>query len=202
MKIKNFSSALLLFFSVSGLIFISFKSQNSNSSQWVINKSGYLQVKGSTTVNTFTCIIPNYIHPDTISIFKNNSYIKLSGEIALYVNAFDCHNAMMTAQLRKTLKATQYPVIKVRFINLKELPELTSQKLHIKGCVDIVLANVTKRYEVDYQIFKDPQNTIHLTGIHDVNFSDFKLTPPTKLGGMIKTDDKLGIEFQLQFKEI
>jgi len=140
-------------------------------------------------------------HPDTISIFKNKTLIKLSGEIALNVNAFDCHNAMMTAQLRKTLKAGQYPCIKIRFIDLKELPELTPQIENVKGCVEIILANVTKRYEIDYQLFKDAQNTIHLTGVHDVNFSDFKIKPPSKLGGMIKTNNKLGIEFQLRFKE-
>ncbi|MEO5911216.1 MAG: YceI family protein [Pelobium sp.] len=173
-----------------------------NPTRWVINKSGYLQVKGSTTVNTFTCVIPNYIHPDTISIYRNKSTIKLSGEIALSVNAFDCHNAMMTAQLRKTLKAAQYPHIKIRFISLSELPLLGNQKEQVKGWVEIVLANVTKRYEVDYQLFKDAQNTIHLTGLQDVNFSDFKLSAPSKLGGMIKTDDRLGIEFQLQFKEL
>ncbi|MFC5283818.1 YceI family protein [Pedobacter alpinus] len=173
-----------------------------NSDQWVITKSGYLKVKGSTTVNTFTCVIPNYARPDTINIYRTKSVVKLSGEIALNINAFDCHNVMMTAQLRKTLKAAQYPHIKIRFISLNKLPILTSKKEQVKGWVEIVLANVTKRYEIDYQLYKDAQNTIHLTGVQDVNFSDFKLIPPSKLGGMIKTNDQLGIEFQLQFKEI
>lgn len=82
------------------------------------------------------------------------------------------------------------------------LTVLSAQKEYVKGWVEIVLANVAKRYEVNYQLFKDNQNTIHLTGVQDVNFSDFKLIPPTKLGGMIKTDDRLGIEFLLRFKEI
>lgn len=141
-------------------------------------------------------------HPDTISIFKNKTLIKLSGEIALNVNAFDCHNAMMTAQLCKTLKAAQYPCIKIRFIDHKELPELTPQKENVKEIVEILMANVTKRYEINYQLLKDKQNTIHLTGVHDVNFLDFKIKPPSKLGGMIKTNDRLGIEFQLKFREI
>lgn len=202
MKNKNFNTALLLFFYVSGFILLSFKAPVVSPTKWVVYKSGYLQVKGSTTVNTFTCIIPNYAHPDTIDIYKNKSAIKLSGDIALNVNAFDCHNVMMTAQLRKTLKAAQYPTIKIRFISLNELPVLSTQKEYVKGWVEIVLANVAKRYEVNYQLFKDNQNTIHLTGVQDVNFSDFKLIPPTKLGGMIKTDDRLGIEFLLRFKEI
>lgn len=203
MKIKEISFVLLLFFSVSGLLLLSFKIPFINpTTKWIINKNGYLQVKGTTTVNTFTCIIPNYIHPDTINVYRNKSSVKLTGEIALSVNAFDCHNAMMTAQLRKTLKAAQYPNIKIRFLSLEELPELNGQKEHIKGYVEIVLANVTKRYEIDYQLFKDTQSLIHLTGVHNVKFSDFNITPPSKLGGMIKTNDQLGIEFQLQFKEI
>ncbi len=202
MKIKNLFFAPLLFFSVSGLMLLSFKNQDANPTKWVINKVGYLQVKGKTSVNTFTCVISNYIHPDTISIYKNKNLVKLSGEIALNINDFDCHNAMMTVQLRKTLKAEQYPKIKISFISLDELPELTSQKEHIKGCVDILIANVNKRYNIDYELFRDSQNNIHLTGVKEINFTDFKLKPPTKLGGIIKAKDKLGIEFQLQFKEI
>jgi hypothetical protein len=202
MKIKNFSVTLMLLFYVSAFIMLSFSVSSINSTKWVIHKSGYLQVKGSTTVNTFSCVIPNYIKPDTISVYRNKSSIKLDGEIALNVNAFDCHNAMMTAQLRKTLKATQYPHIKIRFISLKQLPDLSTQKYHVKGWVEIVLANVSKFYEVDYQLTKDTQNTIHLTGAQIVNFSDFKIIPPTKLGGMIKTNDQLAIAFLLRLKEI
>jgi hypothetical protein len=48
----------------------------------------------------------------------------------------------------------------------------------------------------------DAQKVIHLLGVRDLNFSDFNLIPPRKLGGMIRTDDKLRVTFQLKMKAI
>ena len=188
----------ILFFGMSLFSFDGF----SPPAKWVITKSGSLSVTGSTNVNTFSCLVPNYNHPDTINVYQNKSTVKLSGEIKLNVNTFDCHNAMMTAQLRKTLKGSQFPFIHVRFISLRKFPSLNLQTEIIKGIVEIELANVTKRYEIDYEFSVDQQKIIHLMGKHEVNFSDFNLTPPSKLGGMIKTNDQLEIEFQLLLKEI
>jgi hypothetical protein len=168
--------------------------------KWVITKTGSLSVKGTTNVNTFSCFIPNYSHNDTIAVYQHKSSIKLKGEMKLNVNTFDCHNAMMTAQLRKTLKGAQFPNIYIRFISLRQFPALKSNTEIVKGIVEIELANVTKSYEINYQFSSDQQDIIHLTGKHQVNFSHFNITPPTKLGGMIKTNDQLEIEFRLHLK--
>lgn len=171
--------------------------------KWVISKSSYLQVKGSTNVNKFSCVIANYCKPDTLTLQNlNNRPVSLTGAMALSVHDFDCHNAMMTADLRKTLKANQFPKLYVRFINLESLPHLSNENESIKGWVEIQLAQQIKRYQVAYQVSKDAHQIIHLYGVQEVLFSDFKIDPPRKLGGMIKTNDALEISFQLYLKQI
>jgi hypothetical protein len=195
---------LLLMVSLSGFACLSFL-ETPIYTKWVIHKSSSLEVKGSTNVNTFSCIIPNYSAPDTliISNAKNNlGAIPLTGEITLSTKSFDCHNPMMTAELRKILKGDQYPKFHIRFISLNKLPVLFSEKEIINGWVEIELANVTKRMEIDYQLSKDAQKNIHLTGNRVLNFTDFNIIPPRKLGGMIKTNNKLNIEFHLHLKTI
>jgi hypothetical protein len=68
--------------------------------------------------------------------------------------------------------------------------------------VDIEIAGVRKRFEVNYQISVDAEKSIHLLGSRDVNFSDFNLIPPRKLGGMIKTNDKLSVAFHLKINQL
>ncbi|WP_040299414.1 YceI family protein [Arcticibacter svalbardensis] len=173
------------------------------STKWVVLNGGSLRVKGSTNVNTFACEITGYSRPDTINVYRKiagREGIPLKGRLGLDVKLFDCHHAMMTADLRKTLKAKEYPQLKISFVSLAKLPSLNTQESKIKGIVDIELAGRAKRFDINYTFKLDNQGNIRLLGEQDVNFSDFDLKPPRKLGGMIQTDNKLSVEFQLTMK--
>lgn len=173
--------------------------------KWVMIKGGSLKVTGNTNVNNFSCDISNYSKPDTISIYRNSmnkTGVRMLGSINLNVGDFDCHHAIMTSDLRKTLKAKQFPSLGIKFLSLSKFPNLDAQQDILKGEVEIKLAGVTKRFEVSYTLFKDSNNIIHLVGNQDINFTDFEITPPRKVGGMIKTNNKLAVEFRLQFKTV
>ncbi|PRY49185.1 hypothetical protein B0I27_11270 [Arcticibacter pallidicorallinus] len=173
--------------------------------RWVVMNGGSLRVKGTTNINTFNCDISGYSTPDTILLYRGQmqeGLLPLRGRIGLNVKLFDCHHAVMTADLRKTLKAKEFPQLKIIFISLEKFPNLSSRESKIKGTVDIELAGKVKRFLVDYTFKLDNQRNIQLLGERDVNFSDFGLTPPRKLGGMIQTDNKLSVEFKLTLKPL
>lgn len=171
--------------------------------KWVITSGCSLKVDGKTNVNEFSCAITNYSQPDTIwASWNNNQPVKLSGSIHLDVQRFDCHNAVMTADLRKTLKSKEYPKLGIRFLSLAQYPEAGSRQKKTKGVVVIELAGVSKRYEVDYSIVSAADNYINLVGSREVNFSDFDIQPPRKLGGMIRTENELSVVFNLRMKVI
>jgi hypothetical protein len=170
------------------------------SKKWLVSENSNLCVNGTTNINKFSCEIAAYDHVDTLTVSKGDKDIVLSGCISLNVQSFDCHNAMMTRDLRKTLKDKQFPQLHISFLSLNKLPQLSAQPAFITGMVNIEIAGVKKLFEVNYQITQDAQKNIHLDGARDVNFSDFNLTPPSKLGGMIKTRDKLSVEFHLNMK--
>lgn len=176
-----------------------------SATKWVVQKGGSLQVTGSTNINTFSCAITGYSNPDTLVLYNSgsrNETINLKGGLSLDVSLFDCRNPIMTSDLRKTLKAKQYPALKIKFINLARFPMLSSQTDNIKGVVDIELAGTTRRFEVNYKFYRDQQKLIRLIGERFVNFSDFNLTPPRKLGGMIQTDNRLKVEFNLGLRSL
>ena len=178
------------------------KSIPSSTQKWVLVENGSLRVGGSTNVNTFNCDINNYINHDTIFLNKSNSGIQLRGSVNLEINTFDCHHQIMTNDLRKTLKAKEFPYLKITFLSFNKYPNFKLPCDMVTGWVEIHLAGATKRFEVSYKFSMGSDKVIRLVGNQNVNFSDFNLVPPRKLGGMIRTDDQLKIEFKLNFKEL
>ncbi len=170
--------------------------------KWLVSKSSSLSVNGSTNVNKFSCDIPDCDQADTLTVLKSEKGIMLTGSISPAVLSFDCHKAMMTRDLRKTLKAKKYPQLHIKFLTLNKLPELSGKPQLINGDVEIEIAGVKKQYVISYQISKDTDDIVNLLGSRELNFSDFDLIPPRKLGGMIKTKDQLTVAFHLKMKAI
>lgn len=172
--------------------------------RWVINSGCSLKVAGITNVNKFTCTILNYSNPDTLSFCRsaNAAPVKVTGSVALDVQNFDCQNAIMTKDLRKTLKSQQFPKLVIKFMNLSKYPDFNGQQEAIKGMVSISLAGSSRQYEVDYKVISENGKSLTLIGSQSVNFSDFNLSPPKKMAGMIKTNNALNVEFNLKLKVI
>ena len=172
--------------------------------KWVISSGCTLKVDGSTNVNKFSCSIINYGSSDTIVFYKTalQGPTRLTGNLKLAVQEFDCHNPMMTKDLRKTLKAEKFPVMSIRFIDLSKYPSADDQSTLIKGNVLISLAGVTKKFEINYRVIPEGVKSMSLLGKQHINFSDFNIIPPRKIGGMIQTNDELSVQFHLKMKSI
>lgn len=169
--------------------------------KWVVLKGSTLRVDGTTNVNKFSCLVKDYANPDTLVFYQpENMPVALSGAVRLPVLSFDCMSAPMTEGLRKALNAKTFPRLSISFVSLNKYPSLKSTEEVISGIVNIELAGNSKKIAVNYRIFRDKQQVIHLVGKQTIRFSEFGLTPPRKLGGMIKTDDQLDVEFHLNFK--
>jgi hypothetical protein len=170
--------------------------------KWVIVKGSGLRVDGSTNINRFNCEIADYCRPDTIIVSHEHpagggGQVALSGTVGLDVSGFDCHNSMMTAEFRKTVKATTFPRLTIHFISLSRLPDPRLSRDILKGQVSIELAGITREMEINYTAACLAGGQLILTGSRQMKFTDFGLTPPRKLGGMIRTNDIVDIEFHL-----
>lgn len=104
---------------------------------------------------------------------------------------------MMTGDLRKTLKAKEFPHMTIRLISLSRFPENRLKAYPIDGIVSIELAGVTKNFNVAYLVLPSAKNNLVLKGVREIKFSDFNIVPPSKIGGMIQTSDKLIAEFNI-----
>src|SRR5687767_11293091 len=104
--------------------------------RWAVEKSSTLRVEGTSNVNNFRCDMKGYYQTDTITGFEEGAAskpVRLKGAIVVDIFRFDCHQRMITNDLRKTLKADQYPRMTIRFLSLEKMPEFIGNTELLKG---------------------------------------------------------------------
>ena len=165
--------------------------------KWVIQKNSSLSIEGRSNVNSFRCDITEYLQPDTIYLYKEDQPMKpfaIKGGLSIDIKRFDCHHKYITNDLRKTLKADEQPVLRIKLLNIGYY---NGNAENIKGWVCIELAGVAKRAEIDYQVQSPNAGVLQLNGSRKLKFSDFGLKPRQKMAGLIKVEEELTVRFQL-----
>ncbi len=148
-------------------------------------QENFVQINGSTNVNKFQCI-NNKFKPEAGAYTFSDKNLP---NIILKVTDFDCGNRMMTKDFQKILNADKYPDMIIRFINFIKIQK------SIVAVVEVRMMNQSKRYNIEF----DVENN-RLVGRKNVKFSDFNITPPKKMGGMIVVKDDLNLIFSLATK--
>ena len=171
--------------------------------RWAVQQNSNLNVHGSSNVNRFSCTIKSIGLCDTLNVTGTpGSSVALKGCIKMDVMSFDCHNGLIQKDLRKTLKAEEYPKMTIRFLSLKKMPTLTHQLEHITGWVEVELAGAKKVMEINYAFQTNTAGQILLNGGRKFRFSDFSLEPPRKMAGLVKIRDEFDVQFQLVLKRV
>lgn len=174
-------------------------------SRWAVQKTSTLRIQGSSNVNEFGCDITGYSQPDTLICFQEsaaNKVVPLKGALEIDVFKFDCHNKILTSDLRKTLKAKEYPKLIIRFLSFERNPVMRNTKDVLKGNVEVELAGSCRRFEIVYTFEKTESLFIKLNGNQTFTFSDFNLAPPSKLAGLVKVKDKFVVDFNLLLQPV
>lgn len=187
----------LVMFAVLGLICSGFVEQG----RWVIDPKSRLTIHGSTNVNSFECKLRQYHNNDTLEFIRHSESIEMTFErnrMRIPVKGFHCGNNQITKDFLSTLNSDTYPHLEIFFRSFKN--NSIRDNSYIEGVVDITLAGATKRYVVKYLAKKPQRDIIHLTGTRAVNFSDFNLSPPQKMMGLIQVQECLEVEFNLTLR--
>ena len=178
----------------------SFQSRNVAGS-WVIERNSTLAIDGSSNINKFTCDIREYIKTDTLRSVNDQArrkFIFQNSHLSVDIKRFDCHHKYITSDFRKMLKSDHYPSLVIRFISLEEF----HQDGIVKGLVDIELAGKRKRMEINYSCSHIGANQLRLQGVKLMKFSDFELEAPKKIGGLIRINEEIIVNFNLFFRKI
>lgn len=144
-----------------------------------------VEIQGSTNVNSFKCINQSLPAPKVTVQSNKNFYLP---DFKIPVDKFDCYNRIMTSNLKKTLKSDSFPYITIDFVSF------TKNKNGKYGSwAEVKLMNRIKKYYFEFSL-----NNSQLTGSRIIKFSDFKIEPPKKMGGMIYVKDDINLVFRMQ----
>lgn len=145
-------------------------------------QENYIQINGSTNINTFKCINTTFRTPGGSFMISERNL----PNIALKVDDFDCRNKIMTSDFQKTLSAEDHPYLHIKFLSLDRNKAVYNAQIEVK------MINRSKIYNITLCLENGK-----LTGRRSVKFSDFNISPPKKMGGMIVVKDDLNLVFAL-----
>lgn len=165
---------------------------------WNVTSASYLQIEGTTNINTFQC---GSVYESGNDMIRErwdpyNEKWEIFGSIHLEVDNFDCQNRVMNNDFKNTLDYSNHPEIRVEFIDLKERRTMGNTRM-AEGWVAITIVGKTRKYHIKSELELLDDHYSILRGKQIFTFSDFGLTPPQKGLGLVRVDDKLTVSFEL-----
>jgi polyisoprenoid-binding protein YceI len=114
-------------------------------------------------------------------------------ELQIPVNTFTSDKDGLTKQMFKAMKADKHPTITFRLDSYTV--EAGGATVKPKGTLTV--AGVERPIDMVLEV-KEQAGRLHVRGTRDLLMTEFGIKPPTMFMGMLKTDDKVTITFELQ----
>ncbi|PKP34765.1 MAG: hypothetical protein CVU00_05320 [Bacteroidetes bacterium HGW-Bacteroidetes-17] len=163
-----------------------------------------VQIEGRTNLNKFILF---YDNPSQIPNFLNKSTLinsPASGmevvEFIIPIKDIQGKNENILRDFRTMMNSKEYPNVIVEIDKIDFLSIIDSrfqQKLYMK----LTFAGISNSIITEYMIHENSDGKIKLQGLTKVKLSDFKLTPPKKILGLIKVQDVIFITFDILINE-
>jgi hypothetical protein len=151
-----------------------------------------ITVDGNTTIGSFSCQYSESKQNDTLFLSKERR-AKQPYAFSLNVPQFSCGNFLLNKDFQKTLQAAEHPQIVVEVTNLHP-----DNKGAYIGSVKLKLVGKSKIIN-DIRFF---ENIINGQKVLSTDFvftaSEFNLSPPKRLGGLVEADDCMKISVNLR----
>ncbi len=163
-----------------------------------LSNESKLSINGKSNVNDFKCESEHELQQESLEFdyhFEGDT-INVDGvSLSLEISRFDCGKKAINRDFRSTLNYKQYPFIQ---ITLNKLMLATEENPVPKAAnVTITIAGVERNYRVPLNSFTNTGKGISVDGNKTLYMSDFGLTPPSPLFGLVQVSDELDIVFEL-----
>ena len=171
--------------------------------RYTILKSSKLLLKGTTNVNTFSCLCEDRFPPQTLEVESAGKQTKFrNARLKMTTRKFNCQNTKMERDLYKALQAGEYPFISVELLETSYDPEHfkngnADRWSEVQAKVKLTITNVSKEQIIDAKAKSAGSNKIALRGEKSLKMSEFGIEPPEALFGLIKVDDLITFHFDL-----
>ena len=120
-------------------------------------------------------------------------------QLSIPVATLRCGNRQMERDMYRALRAEAFPAIEFRFTELLGgvNHDIDAGTYHAKIAGVLSLAGVTRTISVDVEAKRIARDRFRLHARLPLRMTDFRITPPTALFGMVKARDGLVVQFDL-----
>lgn len=156
-----------------------------------------LIIKGNSNVNKFACDYNTYVLSDSLKVnFKkySNSIVFENTQLLLKKAEFDCGGRGINRDFHKLLQTKEFPNIKM---NLKKVDLSNKDKNLVNADISFTICDITKDFTVPISITQH-HNKMIFKGNISISISDFQLVTPTKVLGLIKVNDIIVVDINLE----
>ena len=115
-------------------------------------------------------------------------------ELQIPVNTFTSNKDGLTKQMFKAMKAEQHPLITFRLTGYTVVAGAGATTVKPSGMLTV--AGVERPIDMVLEV-SEQAGGLHVRGSRDLLMTEFGIKPPTMFMGMLKTDDKVTIKFEL-----
>ena len=169
-----------------------------------IQKSSTITINGTTNLISFKLtqsgdklLKRNFV----ITATKSQNKIVLSqNEHTILVKDFNSDNKMALRDFFKLVKADIYPAIHVKLNYFEVDPKDNSKELSkALVSVDLTITGKTKQYNIPVKSNHEG-DIYNLKGNKKINIRDFGLVPPIEMLGLIRVNEWINIDFDINCK--
>ena len=178
--------------------------EDRNSVEYYLGSKSKLEVFGKTNINEFCCASYEKFQPKklTYEIPVDGDLMSFESAILnIQIKEMDCGGKIINNDFRKTLNANKCPFIQ---INLKEVINQDCDNLtkcdnwiFFIANTEITINEVKQLVSIPIHILKKSDQNFQVTGSKELELSSFQITPPTALMGLIKVNNTIEINFDL-----
>lgn len=124
-------------------------------------------------------------------------------QLTVPVHTLRCGNRQMERDMYRALRSGEHPTIEFRFSELVGgvNHDIDGGSYHAKIAGVLALAGTKRNVSVDVDAERIAPNRFRLRARLPLRMTDFRITPPTALFGMVKAKDDLTVQFDLYLQE-
>lgn len=167
--------------------------------QYEVDPASRFWIEGSATTGPFTCEadeVDGFGRVATSSTAEEVSATEV--ELSVPVQTFDCGNRRMNADLQEALQVDDHPVIQYTLDEVRTVGEPTADtpyQLQATGRLTIAGTERSIVVTLDGRAMADGR--MQASGQVPLQMSDFGITPPTALLGLVRVHDDIQVRFRV-----
>ena len=165
-----------------------------------MGSESYVRLRGSTNIDPFGCMNDRVSMQQSLLIGRlipAERKIEFSqGVILVQVDGFDCNNSLLEKDLGKTLNKEDFPNIEARLIDFRPYQDPNLRALAMCK-IAVTVRGVERVYDFPFG-YAYGDDVFILDGTLHLRMTSFGITPPSKMMGLVKVDDRLAIRFHLK----